>query len=62
LPAGRLAVGAPADLTLFDLNQPWVVDRNLLKARSKNSPFDETTLTGRVLCTIVAGRTVYQYG
>jgi dihydroorotase len=62
LAAGRLDVGAPADITVFDLNQPWVVDRNVLKARSKNSPFDETTLTGRVLRTVVAGRSVYQYG
>jgi dihydroorotase len=62
LPAGRLEVGAPADITVFDINQHWVVDRNQLMARSKNSPFDETTLHGRVIRTIVAGRTVYKYG
>jgi len=61
LPAGRLEKGAPADLILVDLGQPWVVDRALLKARSKNSPFDETKMQGRVLTTMVAGAIVYQY-
>lgn len=62
LPGGRLEKGAPADLLLFDLNQPWVVDREQLRSRSKNSPFDEQKLQGRVLKTMVAGRLVYQYG
>ena len=61
LPAGRLEKGAPADLILVDLGQPWVVDRDLLRARSKNSPFDESKMQGRVLHTMVAGNTVYQY-
>jgi dihydroorotase len=62
LPSGRLEKGAPADLTLIDLNQPWVVDKADIRARSKNSPFDETRMQGHVLRTMVAGRTVYQYG
>lgn len=62
LPTGRLAKGAPADLALIDLNTPWVVDREQMRARSKNSPFDEQKVQGRVLRTMVDGRTVYQYG
>ncbi len=61
LPSGRLEKGAPADLILVDLGQPWVVDKALLKSRSKNSPFDESKMQGRVLTTMVAGNTVYQY-
>ncbi len=61
LPSGRLEKGAPADLVLFDLGQPWVVDRELLRARSKNSPFDESKMQGRILLTVVAGETVYRY-
>ncbi len=61
LPSGRLAKGAPADLVLFDMGQPWVVDRDQLRARSKNSPFDESKMQGRILLTMVAGETVYQY-
>jgi dihydroorotase len=61
LSSGRLETGAPADIIVFDLNQPWVVDRELLRARSKNSPFDEAKMQGRVLLTMVAGQTVYRY-
>jgi dihydroorotase len=61
LSSGRLEKGAPADLILVDLGQPWVVDRTLLRARSKNSPFDESKMQGRVLATMVAGNMVYQY-
>jgi dihydroorotase len=62
LPGGRLEKGAPADLTLIDLNTPWVVDRDVLRARSKNAPLDEQKVQGRVLRTMVAGKTVYQHG
>lgn len=60
--SGRLAKGAPADLMLFDLNALWVVNKDQLRARSKNAPLDEKTVHGRVLRTMVAGKTVYQYG
>ena len=59
LPAGRLAKGAPADLVLIDLDAPLVVDADRLLSKSKNSPFDGRRLQGRVLRTVVAGRTVW---
>lgn len=61
LPGGRLEKGAPADLILVDIGEPWVVNKDALKARSKNTPFDEAKLQGRVLRTMVAGETVYHY-
>ncbi len=61
LPGGKLEIGAPADLIVVDLGQPWVVDKARLRSRSKNSPFDESKMQGRVLRTLVAGETVYQY-
>lgn len=61
LPSGRLEKGAPADLIVIDLDQPWVVDKAQLRSRSKNSSFDESKMQGRVLLTLVAGETVYQY-
>ncbi len=59
LECGRLIPGAPADLVVFDPNAPWVVNRDELSSRSKNSPFDESKMQGRVLRTVVAGHTVY---
>ncbi|OYW56396.1 MAG: dihydroorotase [Hyphomicrobium sp. 32-62-53] len=61
LPAGRLQKGAPADLILVDLDEPWVVNKDLLRSRSKNSPFDEAKMQGRVLRTLVDGETVFEY-
>ena len=59
LPGGSLARGAPADLIVLDLDEPWVLDRDSLKSKCKNSPFDEARLTGRVIRTLVAGRSVH---
>jgi dihydroorotase len=59
LAAGRIAKGAPADLVLCDLNAPVVIDADKLLSKSKNSPFDGRRLQGKVLRTIVDGRTVY---
>lgn len=57
--AGRIAKGAPADLVLCDLSAPVVIDADKLVSKSKNSPFDGRRLQGRVLRTLVDGRTVY---
>lgn len=61
LESGRLQQGAPADLIVFDPDEPWVVNKDLLHARSKNTPFDEAKLQGRVRLTVVAGVPVYRY-
>jgi len=60
LPAGRLRQGAPADLALCDLDAPVVIDAGKLLSKSKNSPFDGRKLQGRVLATVVDGRTIYR--
>lgn len=59
LDGGRLAVGAPADLVLFDPDAPFVLDRFRLGSKSKNTPFDGARMEGRVLGTWVAGRPVH---
>ena len=61
LPGGTLKSGAPADIIVVDPDLPWVLDPAELKSKCKNTPFDEAKLTGRVVRTIVAGRTVYEY-
>lgn len=59
LKTGRIALGAPADLVLFDPDFPWVCREEDLHSRSRNTPFEGERFQGRVLKTIVAGRTVY---
>jgi dihydroorotase len=61
LSGGTLRQGGPADVIVLDLDAPWVLDPTELKSKCKNTPFDEARLQGRVVRTIVAGRTVYEY-
>jgi dihydroorotase len=61
LPAGKLAKGAPADLVLFDADFAWKIDRVDFWSKTKNSPFDERPVQGRVMATIVGGRTIYRH-
>ncbi len=60
LPAGRLAVGAPADLVVFDLEHPWQIAESGFHSKSKNSPFDGRPVQGSAVMTVVGGRVVYQ--
>jgi dihydroorotase len=60
LPVGRLALGAPADLMLFDPDQPWPICPDQFLSKSKNAPFDDRPVRGRVQLTIVDGRTIFQ--
>ncbi|MGO8917105.1 MAG: amidohydrolase family protein, partial [Stellaceae bacterium] len=59
LPAGRLAIGAAADLVIFDLERPWRIDVDGLRSKSKNSPYDGRPVQGHVLRTVIAGRSVF---
>ncbi len=60
LPGGRIAEGAPADLTLVDLEAEWVVDPAALRSKSRNTPFGGFRLAGRVEATLVAGEIVHE--
>jgi dihydroorotase len=60
LAAGRLKAGAPADLVLVDIEAPYALREKDIVSKSKNSPFDNRTLMGRVITTFVDGRVVYQ--
>lgn len=62
LPSGRLEKGAPADVIEVDLDAHWVVDKEKILSRARNTPFDEVPLQGRVQRTFVAGKCVYAQG
>jgi dihydroorotase len=59
LDAGRLQVGAAADLAVLDPGQAWQVSEENLYSKGKNTPFLGQRLTGRVLLTLVGGRVVH---
>lgn len=56
---GTLAVGAPADLCLFDPQAFWAVTPRTLCSQGKNTPWMKRELVGKVVQTLVAGQTVY---
>jgi len=59
LPQGRLAKGAPADMTLIDLERPHRIDVATFHSKSKNSPYDGKPVQGVVRRTFVDGRQVF---
>ena len=59
LSGGTLKPGAPADIVMVDLDEPWVVEEKTIRSRSKNTCFEGAKLQGKVLQTMVAGRTVF---
>jgi dihydroorotase len=60
LPGGSLAPGAPADITLLDLDKRFKVNPERFESKGRNSPFAGWTLTGRAVTTIVAGKIVFR--
>ncbi len=59
LDAGTLKPGAKADITLIDLEEPWIFGKDAIVSRSKNTPFENARFTGRAVQTYVAGKLVH---
>ncbi|MGO8732858.1 MAG: dihydroorotase [Terriglobia bacterium] len=59
-PYGRLSVGGPADITVFDPQLEWTYLAAEGRSKSRNSPFDGWKLKGAVIATVVGGRVVYR--
>ena len=57
--AGNLAVGAAADVCVFDPAAYWRVDRKALRSQGKNTPFLGLEVPGRVRWTLVGGQVVH---
>jgi dihydroorotase len=58
VPGGTLRVGAPADVTLFDLERRSTVDPARMRSKSRNTPFGGWSLRGAPVRTLLAGRAV----
>ena len=58
LPGGTLRPGSPADVSVFDLTEEWVVDPEQFRSKSRNTPFAGWKLTGKPRFTVVGGRIV----
>jgi len=57
---GTLAIGAPAEVTIFDPDRNWVVDTNTFASKGKNTPLAGSMLKGKVMATIAQGKLVYK--
>ena len=61
LKKGRLEAGTKADFIIVNINQSYVLDASKLRSRSKNSPYDGRRVQGRVIRTVVNGKTVFEH-
>ncbi|MDO8730280.1 MAG: dihydroorotase [Candidatus Omnitrophota bacterium] len=59
---GSLAVGTPADVTVLDLEEEWVVEAGGFASKSANTPFTGWRLKGKVTDVVVNGRDLYRGG
>ena len=60
LEGGAIAVGAPADLTVVDLNRAWTIDPADFASKGRNTPFAGREVYGKVIYTFVDGEIKYR--
>ena len=58
---GGLQVGAPADLTVIDLDEEYIIDPSRFRSKGRATPFAGMKVNGRILLTLCEGRVVYEY-
>ncbi len=57
--AGRIGIGDPADVCIFDPQRRWALTEKMLVSRGHNTPFLGHELKGKVIHTLLGGRAVY---
>jgi dihydroorotase len=57
---GTLSVGAPADIAIADADAAWTVGRDTLLSQSAHTPFVGYELPGKIVMTLVSGRSVWE--
>ncbi|MBF8248035.1 MAG: allantoinase [Bacteroidetes bacterium] len=59
---GSFRIGSDADIVVWDPDASFVVNPANIFHRHKMTPYEGRTLFGRVFCTFVGGRTVFENG
>ena len=57
---GNLSIGEDADFSIVDINKPWVVKKEKIVSKSKNTSLDEKKLQGKVLNTFIKGEELFK--
>ncbi|MFH1847778.1 MAG: amidohydrolase family protein, partial [Candidatus Omnitrophota bacterium] len=57
---GRLSAGSDADITIIDRDKEWTYTKDLIRSKSKNSPFIDRQFKGKAVATITGGRFVFK--
>ncbi len=57
---GNLSIGNDADFCIVDINKPWVVRKDKLISKSKNTPIEDKKLQGKVISTFVNGEELFK--
>ena len=57
---GNLKIGNSADFTIVDINEPWVVKKENLLSKSKNTSIEDKKLQGRIKTTFVNGEIMFE--
>ena len=57
---GNLSIGCDADFCIVDINKPWVVRKEKLISKSKNTPIEDKKLQGKVMNTFVNGEELFK--
>ena len=57
---GSLQIGRDADLCVVDINKPWVVNKDELLSKSKNTPIEGRKLQGQIIKTFIKGEIAFE--
>src|SRR5210317_902872 len=57
---GNLSIGADADFSIVDINKPWIVKKEKLISKSKNTSIEDKKLQGKVTSTFVRGKELFR--
>jgi len=57
---GSLQIGRDADICVVDINKPWVVNKDKLLSKSKNTPIEDRKLQGQIIKTFIKGEMAFE--